>query len=99
MTQTYEPLEPDFDIPAAVCWIKHNGQKLYGSLSKDRMENWNQKDIPSVAKHFGQPTRRCLFWENRLIEIAKDAPDHSVRNAAELAVRYMQDIKDASEKL
>lgn len=44
-------------------------------------------------------TRRCLFWENRLIEIAKDAPDHSVRNAAELAVRHMQDIKDASEKL
>ena len=97
--ETYEPLEPDFHIPAAVYWIKHNGQKLYGSLSKDRMENWNQKDIPSVAKHFDQPTQHWSFWENRLIEIAKDGPDDFVRNAAELAVKYMQDIKDVSEKL
>lgn len=63
------------------------------------MENWNQKDIPSVARHFDQATQCWSFWENQLIDIAKDGPDDFVRNAAESAVRYMQDIKDASEKL
>lgn len=97
--ETYKLLKPDFHIPAVVCWIKHTGQQLYRSLSKDRVENWNQKDIPNVAKHFDQPTQCWSFWENQLIEIAKDEPDYFVRNAAELAVRYMQDIKDASNKL
>lgn len=33
------------------------------------------------------------------MKVAKDRPDDFVKNAAELAVRYMQDIKDARESM
>lgn len=49
-------------------------------------------------KHFDQPIERWSFWQRRLSEVAKGGSDDFVRNSAELAVGYMQDIVDA-EKL
>ncbi|RJE25725.1 hypothetical protein PHISCL_01913 [Aspergillus sclerotialis] len=95
----FELFQPDFDIPAVVCWIKHDGRKVYEILRENRTEYWNEKYISCIAKHFDQPIERWSFWENRLIKIAKDTPDDFVRNAAELAVRYMRDIKNTSQKL
>lgn len=96
--ELYELYEPDFEISAVVSWIKHTGQKVYENLSENRTENWSQNNISCMAKHFNQPIERWSFWENRLVEVAKDGPDDLIRNSAELAVKYMQDIKDASEK-
>lgn len=96
--EAYEPLVPGFHIPAVTCWIRHNGKRLYEGLCKDEMKDWSRRHIPSVMKHFDQPIERWSFWQRRLSEVAKGGSDDFVRNSAELAVGYMQDIVDA-EKL
>ena len=96
--EAFEEFQPDFDIPAIVSWITHTGQKMYEILRENRTEYWNQENISCDRKHFDQPTERWSFWQDRLNGVAKDAPDDFVRNSAELAIKYMQDIKYASEK-
>ncbi|OJJ85104.1 DUF3632 domain-containing protein [Aspergillus glaucus CBS 516.65] len=90
--QASESFEPDFHIPAVTCWVKHTGRKLYEGLCNEEMKKWDLRDVPSVIKHFDQPAERWAFWKERLVGVAKDWPDEFVRNAAEQAVKYMQDI-------
>lgn len=90
--QAREPFAPEFHIPAVTCWVKHTGRKLYEGICNEKMKNWDPRDAPSVMKHFDQPAERWSFWKERLIGVAKDWPDEFVRNSAEQAVKYMQDI-------
>ncbi|RJE20914.1 hypothetical protein PHISCL_06736 [Aspergillus sclerotialis] len=59
--EIFELFEPDFDIPAIFYWIKYNGQKVYKILRENRTENWRQRNISYMAKHFDQPTERWSF--------------------------------------
>ena len=86
------PVKLDFHIPAVACWIKHNGQRVYDSLLRDEVKDWNKKDIPTVAMQFEHPAQRWLYWEKRLQEVAENGPDEDTRAAAKLTAKEMRDI-------
>lgn len=90
-------LKLDFQVPAAACWLKHNGRVLRDGLVKDELKDWEKRKIPAEAMQFSYPAERWTYWEKRLREIAKSGPDDSTREAAETAVGYMQAV-DGQER-
>lgn len=90
--QAPELFTPEFHIPAVTCWVKHTGRKLYEGLCNGKMNNRHPGDILSTLKHFDHPAEWWPFWKERSIEVSKDWPDEFVRNAAEQAMKHMQDI-------
>ena len=53
-------LNLDLQTPAVVSWIRHNGQRLHDDIHGP--DDWNKRDIPSVAMSFAQPMERWTFW-------------------------------------
>ncbi|ROV97074.1 hypothetical protein VMCG_07535 [Cytospora schulzeri] len=84
-------LKLDFQVPAAACWLKHNGRMLrHGIVVKDELKDWEKRKIPAEAIQFSHPAERWTYWEKRLREIAESGPDDLTREAAETAIGYMQ---------
>ncbi|KAI1811060.1 hypothetical protein GGS20DRAFT_564788 [Poronia punctata] len=86
-------LKLDFHIPAAACWIQHNGKRLYDGLVNDELRGLNKRDIPSVARHFDHPLDRWEFWRNRFMKIRKNESDSFVKEAAATAADVMRNIQ------
>lgn len=87
-------LKLDFQVPAAACWLKHDGRKLREGVVKDVLKDWEKRHIPAEALQFSNPAERWTYWEKRLREIAKTGPDDSTREAAEKAVGCMQAVDE-----
>ncbi|KAK7743248.1 hypothetical protein SLS53_004333 [Cytospora paraplurivora] len=90
-------LQLDFQVPAAACWLKHNGRRFRDGLVRDEIRDWEKRMIPDEALEFPQPADRWTYWEKRMREIAERGPDESTREAAKTAVGYMQAV-DEQEK-
>lgn len=92
-----DQLKLDFQVPAAACWLKHNGRILRDGVVGDELKGWEKRRIPDEAMKFSQPDERWNYWEKRLREIAESEPDDYTREAAETAVGYMKAV-DGQEK-
>jgi hypothetical protein len=58
-------LKLDLQIPAVACWIRHNGQRLHDDFHG--LDDWNKRDIPSVAMPFTQSMEHWTFWQKRYV--------------------------------
>ncbi|ROW15214.1 hypothetical protein VPNG_03073 [Cytospora leucostoma] len=87
-------LKLDFLIPAAACWLKHNGRRFHDGLVRDELKGWEKRMIPDEALEFTHPAERWTYWEKRLREIAESGPDETTREAAQRAVGYMQAVDE-----